>query len=150
LIALRAISLVCWPLSMSAAGAAAVEAPKATLIRLELQPFETPSPVTAATATCVTLIQAHDFDAARRACDAAVSDAETERSGSRLVPAMGRPYADVAAVAYNNRAVLRLLTGQLELAAADSARALKANRMAPVERTAAVIALRQRRAVAAD
>jgi len=147
-IALRALSLISWPLSMSVAGAAAAEPPKATLIRLELQPFETPSAASAATETCIALIQARQLDAARRPCDAAISSAETDRSGSRLIPFMGRPFDDVAAVTYNNRAVLRLLKGELELAAADSARAVKADRMAPVERTAAVIAERRRQAAA--
>ena len=145
LIAIRALSLVCAPLAGSPASAAMPETPKLTLVRLELQPLDTPTPATLATESCVAYVKAGDFVAASRPCDIAVAAAEHERSESRSAPFSGRGSDDDVAATYNNRAVLRYLSGRLELAVADAGRARFAARSQAIDSTAAAIDAARRR-----
>lgn len=110
----------------------APETPKLTLIRLELAPLESPSAATLATESCVAYVKAGDFAAASRPCDAAIMAAEREHSASRTGPVASRGSELDVAATYNNRAVLRYLSGRSDLAAADASRA---NFRAPTEAT---------------
>ena len=145
LIALRALSLVCAPLAGSAAGAAAPDTPKPTLVRLEMTPLDAPSAATLATEHCVAAVKAGDFAAAGHSCDSAVSAAIRERSAA---PFSGRDSDAAVAATYNNRAVLRYLSGRLELAAADANRAKFAARSRAIDDTAAAIDAALRRGAA--
>ena len=149
LVLLRALSLVLSPLALAPAGAAPTEVPKATLVRLELQPLDRPSPLTIATDACVTLVKARNLDAAAAPCDSAVWAAQRERASSRLIPFVGRAYDEEEAVTYNIRAVLRYLRGDLRHAAEDANRALSTGHIAAFANTAAVITARQKREASA-
>lgn len=145
LIAIRALSLAVAPLAGSSAGAAAPDAPKPTLIRLEMQPLDVPSALVVATNRCVTEVKAGDFPAADRSCNRAVLAAMRERAQSPF--SGGDP--DVAlAAAYNNRAVLRYVSGQLGLAATDAGRARLTAHVAAIDHTAAAIDAARKRDVA--
>ena len=123
LIAVRAASLICAPLAGSPAGAVAPETPRLTLIRLELAPLDSPSAATLATESCVAYVKSGDFAAASRPCDSAVMAAERQLAASRTGPVGSRGSDLDVAVTYNDRAVLRYLSGRTDLAAADASRA---------------------------
>ncbi len=149
LILIRALSLALSPLALAPAGAAQPEPPKATLVRLDLQPLDRPSPLTIANNQCVALVEARNFAAAATPCNEAISAAQRERSSSRLIPFVGQAYDDEEAATFNNRAVLRYLSGDLPRAAADARRALSTARLPAFQSTAAVIEARQHRAAEA-
>ena len=73
---------------------------------------------------CVSLTVTKQWDAARAACDKAVSDAERERTSLTAFEIWARPAEnDYVAVALSNRAVLHWINEESEAAAADLARA---------------------------
>ena len=143
LVAIRACALFCSPLAMSTA----VGAP--TLIFFEPTPLDRPTAVEAAIEVCVNFVKARELGAASGPCDAAVSAARRDAAGTWTVAFTPHRRAEQIAVAYNNRAVLHLLSGQLELAAADASHAIKAAPLAGVTSTAEAIRARQRAAGAA-
>ena len=142
LLALRACALFCSPLAMSTA----VGAP--TLIFFEPTPLDRPTAVQAAIDVCVNFVKAHELDAASRPCDVALSAAQRDGTGAWSVAFTPRLFAEQIAVAYNNRAVLRLLSGQLELAAADASHAMKAAPLPGIASTVEAIRARQHVAAA--
>ena len=145
---IRALAVLCSPLSMSAAGAAVAPAP--TLVRLDLTPFDRPTPFTEAINSCVALITAHDFAVATGACDGAVTAARRDHNEERARYTTASARAAHLAVAYNDRAVLHYVQGELALAAEDSARALGAENSPAIEATAAAVALAKQKRMAAD
>jgi hypothetical protein len=131
------VACCCLPTMSSVAAAAAMPAP--TLIRIEVGALDTPDLLTISIEKCVALVQARDFDAARPACNGAVSAARRPREQSSLAIFASRAISEDLAVAYNDRAVLYYVSGQLALAAADARRATNASRDSAVAQTAAVI-----------
>lgn len=112
--------------------------PAPTLVRLELSPLDTSTALTAALESCASLVKSGRLGDAQVACDHAVRSAQVERAESASSPLGYRPGQELA-VAYNNRAVLHYLRGELALAAADSARALAIAPSRAIESTAAFI-----------
>ncbi len=148
LIAVRAASLICAPLAGGPADAVAPEAPKLTLIRLELAPLDSPSAATLATESCIAYVKAGDFAAASRPCDSAINAAEREVWESHTGPVASRGSDLDVAATYNNRAVLRYLSGRIDLAAADASRANFRARNEATKSTAAAIDAGRRRSLA--
>ena len=73
---------------------------------------------------CVSLTVTKQWDAARAACDKAVSDAERERTSLTAFEIWARAAEnDYVAVALSNRAVLHWINEESDAAAADLARA---------------------------
>jgi len=73
---------------------------------------------------CVSLTVTKQWDAARAACDKAVSDAERDRTSLTAFEIWARPAEnDYVAVALSNRAVLHWINEESDAAAADLARA---------------------------
>jgi hypothetical protein len=73
---------------------------------------------------CVNLTVIKQWDAARAACDKAVSDAERERTSAHSTEAWARSMQDdYVAVALSNRAVLHWMVDEGDAAAADLKRA---------------------------
>lgn len=73
---------------------------------------------------CVSLTVTKQWDAARAACDKAVSDAERDRTSLTAFEIWARPAEnDYVAVALSNRAVLHWMTDESDAAAADLERA---------------------------
>ncbi len=116
--------------------AAAVATP--TLVRFEVSPLDHATPLTVALDSCTTLIKAGRLAEADAACAQAIRAAQTERAQSRTWVVSDRPYLGLAA-AYNNRAVLHYLQGNLTEAAADSSRALNVAQTPALASTAAFI-----------
>ena len=129
-LALLGAVLVC----ARAANAAATPTP--TLVRFELSPLEHATPLTAAVDTCAMLVKAGRLAEADVACEHAIRAALTERAEATNSVVAYSPYQGLAA-AYNNRAVLRYLHGNLAEAAADSSRALNVAPTPAVASTAA-------------
>jgi hypothetical protein len=143
LLAIRACALFCSPLAMSTA----VGAP--TLIFFEPTPLDRPTAVETAIDVCVNFVKAHQLEEASRPCDVALSAAQRDSAGTWTVAFTPRLFAEQIAVAYNNRAVLRLLSGQLERAAADASHAMKAAPLPGIASTAEAIRAKQRGVAAA-
>jgi hypothetical protein len=139
----RALVLLCSPLPMSAAGAAVAPAP--TLVRFDPRTIDRPTPLSDAVNSCVSLITAHDLAAASTACDTAVSLARHPHS-QETTDFADRPLRtrDLA-IAYNDRAVLHYLAGEIGLASDDSTRALDAKRTSATEATAAAVRAKKKR-----
>ncbi len=73
-----------------------------------------------ATNSCVAYTVTHRLDAARKACDQAVSDAQLQLATLSATLTWARPeYREYLAVAYSNRAVLNWLTNNSAAAQAD-------------------------------
>jgi len=134
------------PLAPSTAGAQ----PKPTLLRLEPEPSERPTAMMLATERCVALVKARELSAAADPCNSAVSAAQRERSSAWDAPFYARASEEHIAVAYNNRAVLRYLSGELALAAADATRATSAAELPGIGNTARVIVAARHRSAERD
>jgi hypothetical protein len=82
--------------------------------------------VSASTNLCVAYIMTRQLSEAQPTCDEALRDAKLDLSGSTMLSRMA--HNEEVAIAYANRAVLRLVEGQQASAAQDlaSARALAA------------------------
>ena len=109
-----------------------------TLVRFYLGPLDQPTALTIALDSCTTLVKSGHLAEADAACDRAVHAARTdraERGGSLITTNTDEGLA----AAYNNRAVLRYLQGEMSAAVADSNRAVTIAPSAAVASTAAFI-----------
>jgi len=145
---LRLTSLPRAALLAALAAPTALAGPAPTLLRLEPEPFERPSAIVRSTERCVALLKTRDLAAAADACESAVTLAEHERASAWGAPFVATAYDEALAVAYNNRAVLNLLSGRLTLASADATRARHAAPLPGIAATAAVIGRERARAAA--
>jgi hypothetical protein len=135
----RTLTMLFSPLGISPVAAAEIAHPHLTLVRIAAAVPDRPDRVAAATGVCVTSIENGDRAAATRACDHAIAEARFAWADSSA-SFLHDDWRHDLAIAYNNRAVLRYVSGALELAAADARRARPAAADLPaVRETGAVI-----------
>jgi hypothetical protein len=135
----RTLTMLFSPLGISPVATAEMAHPHLTLVRIETATPDRPDRVSAATDLCVTSIKKDDRAAAARACDHAIAEARFAWAISNTSFFHDDGRQDLL-IAYNNRAVLRYVSGAFELAAADARRAQAAAAGLPaVRETWAVI-----------
>jgi hypothetical protein len=118
----RTLTMLFSPLGISPVATAEMAHPHLTLVRIETATPDRPDRLAAATDLCVTSIKKGDRAAATRACDHAIAEARFAWAISNASFFHDEWRYDLA-IAYNNRAVLRYVSGAVELAAADARRA---------------------------